>query len=188
MQRIATRGTAPELQSAIQLGCGIGWRTELTAAFARTRGAGAHDHAIGVEGKTALRERGLGRVGWKLVYGVGAERAGAGGRWRHTEQFIAVEATLQPVKVWLIEAKIGTARDRIARRDGTLWALAVEHAITQTVEARAEVGGDDRSRPLMSVGLRYLLWPEHALVTLSYGVKAAPLRERHVGLGITFEF
>lgn len=66
--------------------------------------------------------------------------------------------------------------------------MAVEHAITQTVEARAEVGGDDRSRPLTSVGLRYLLWPEHALVTLSYGVKAAPLREHHVGLGITFEF
>jgi hypothetical protein len=143
---------------------------------------------IGVEGKTSLRERGIGRIGWQLVYGVDAERPGGAGRWRHTEHFIAVEATLQPVRAWLLEAKLGTTRERIARSDGTLWALAVEHALTETVEARAELAGDDRSRPLLNFGLRYLFWPEHALLTLSHGLRVSPLRERRVGLGITFEF
>ena len=187
-QRTAVRGTAPVRESAMQLGCGIGWQSELAAAFVGRRSAGGHEQAVGLEVKTTLRERGVDQVGWMLVYGFGAERAGGGGPWRRTEQFIAVEATLQPAKAWLIEAKIATARDRIARRDGTLWALAVENAITEKVEARAELGGDDRSRPVMSVALRYLIWPDHALVTLSYGVKATPLPERRVGLGITFEF
>ena len=187
-RRHTARGTPAQHESALHVGCGIGWRTELAATFASRRSAGARDAALGVEAKSSLRERGIGRIGWQLVYGLGAERTGEGGRWRHTEQFIAVEATLQPAQAWLIEAKLGTARDRIARRDGTVWALAAEHAIDARVEARAEVGGDDRGTPLLSVGLRYHVWPERALVTLSYGFKASAPHERRIGLGITFEF
>lgn len=69
-----------------------------------------------------------------------------------------------------------------------MWTLAVEHAITEAVETLAEVAGDDRRRPQVSVGLRYIVWPEHALVSLSYGASTGPLRERRLGLGVTFEF
>ncbi len=40
-----------------------------------------------------------------LVYSLGAERVGGGRPWRRTEQFFAVEATLQPLNAWPIEAK-----------------------------------------------------------------------------------
>ena len=152
-ERRAARGVVPEHGVSTRLNCGIGWRTEVAAAFARRRSDGARDETIDAEAKTALRERGIDRVGWTLAYGIGGERVG-GGPWRRSEHFIAVETTLAPARDWLIEAKLGTARDHIARSDRTLWTLAVEHAITEAVETLAEVAGDDRRRPQVSVGLR----------------------------------
>lgn len=64
-----------------------------------------------------------------------------------------------------------TARDRIARPDGTLWALAEELAITETVEARAEVSGDDRSRPLTSVA-RFLIVTHPDFLSAANALKA----------------
>lgn len=187
-QRRSTRGEPRERESALRFGCGIGWNTELAVVFARTRGAGAPGAARGVEGKTSLRERSAGHPGWTLVYGAGAERAGATGPWRTSEQFIALEATLQPASGWLFEARLGSVRQRIARRNSTLWSLGLEHGLFERLEAVAELSGDDRDRPVASVGLRYQIWPEHALLSLNYGVKMAPQRERRLGLGITFEF
>ncbi len=187
-QRRATRGESTERESALRLGCGIGWSTELALVFARTRSAGARADARGLEGKTSLRERSAGRAGWTLAYGTGAERAGATAPWRTTEQFVVLEATLQPAAGWLAEAQLGTARQRSARRDSTLWSLGLERGLSEQFEAVAELSGDDRDRPVASVGLRYQIWPDHALLTLNYGVKMAPQRERRLGLGVTFEF
>jgi len=187
-ERQNARGAARERETSIQFGCGIGWRTELAATFARKRSDAQREQAIGIEGKTSLRERGSGGVGWSLAYGIGSERDGGRGPWRRGERFVAIEATHQPASAWLVEARLGTARDPVARSDRTLWLLGVEHAITEAVEARAELEGDDRSRPLASMALRWLVWPEHAVVTLAWGAGLGPLRERRLGLGVTFEF
>lgn len=187
-QRRTARGDAPERESALRFGCGIGWSTELALVYARTRSAAARDHALGVEGKTALRERADASLGWALAYGAGGERVAATGPWRRSQHFIAVEVTLMPAAGWLAEAKLGTARLRSARHDTTLWSLGLEHGFSENIEVVAELSGDDRDRPSASVGLRYQIWPEHALLTLNYGVKMAPQRERRVGLGVTFEF
>lgn len=188
LERQSARAAAPQREASIQFGCGIGWRTELVLAVARRHSDAARDEAIGVEARTSLRERSSGRIGWTLAYGIGAERGGGRGPWRRNEQFVAIEATHQPDRAWLIEARLGTARDPVARSDRTLWALSAEHTVTETVEVRAEVGGDDRSPPLLSLGLRYRVWPERAAVTLSWAAATGPLRERRLGLGITFEF
>ena len=87
-----------------------------------------------------------------------------------------------------VRGSISSARDHRASSDKTLWALAVEHALTDAVELRVEADGDDRSRPLVSVGLRWLFWPEHALLTLSSGARTGPVRERRFGVGLSFEF
>lgn len=187
-QRRTARGDAPERETALRFGCGVGFGTEVAVALARTRSAAARHSALGVEGKTSLRERAAGGLGWTLAFGAGAERSTAAGRWRHSEQFMALEATLQPASGWLAEVKLGTARQRSARRDSMLWSLGLEHSLSNSIEAVAELSGDDRDRPTASVGLRHQFWPEHALLTLNYGVKPAPQRERRVSVGVTFEF
>lgn len=187
-ERLLARDAARERESSIQLACGIGWRTELAATFARRRGGDTRDEAAGIEAKVLLRERDLARIGWSLVFGVGAERTGGIGRLRRNEGFVAAEAAYAPASGWLVEASLGTERDRTARRDRTLWTLAVERAFGEALEARIEADGDDRGRPLYGVGLRYPIWPEVALLSVSYGARRGPLRERRVGLAITFEF
>ncbi len=186
-ERRAVRGAAPERESSVRLGCGLGWRTELALESTHQRSEGLRDQAIGAEGKTSLRPPGIGQIGWALSYGAGAQRGG-NARWQHSDSFAALEAALKPEEDWQIEARLGSARDHIARSDKTLWALALELAVTDAVEVRVEADGDDRSRPLVSVALRWLFWPEHALLTLSSGTRAGPMRERRFGIGISFEF
>ena len=187
-QRRTQRGESPERESALRLGCGIGWGTEWAAAFARTSGNGGRDDALGFEGRTALRQRAGGALGWALAYGADAERAVRGGPWRRAGQFIVLEATVQPAAGWLAEVKLGSARQQNTRRDSTRWSVGLEHGLSDSIEAAAELAGDDRDRPTASVALRYQIWPEHALLALSYGVKQAPQRERRFGLSLTFEF
>ena len=101
---------------------------------------------------------------------------------------LALEGTWRPASAWRVEARVGTARDRLARSDSTTWTLAAERTLGESFEARAELIGDDRSRPWTGVTLRWRIWPEHAVLSLSGGVRAGPLRERRAGLGLTFEF
>lgn len=186
-ERRSVRGSAAERTAAIQLVCGIGWRTELAATFARQRVDALRQEATGIEAKTSLLERRGASVGWTLAWGAGTERS-ASGRWRSSEHFVAIEAALEPRAAWLIEARLATLRERSTHRHRTQWALAVEHALSATLEARAEIEGDDLGRPLTSLGLRYALWPEHALLSLSWAASAGPARERRARIGITFEF
>ncbi len=187
LERRTSRGEPRQRDTSLRLACGIGWRTELEAAFARQRSVDLRGESFVAEAKTTLRERGDGRTGWALAVGVGAERV-AGGRWQQSERFVLLEATRQLGPRWLVELQFGAARDLAARRNATLWALAAEHALSETVELRAELEGDDRGRPQAGVGLRYVLWPELAVLKLSYGTRGGPSRERRTGLGLKFEF
>ncbi len=187
IERAKARDAARERSSSMQLNCGIGWRTELAATFVTTRSDGSRDRGFGVEAKTSLRDRGEGQLGWSLAYGVQAER-GSSSRWRHAEQFIAIEVTYALGRDWLVEARLGAARDRVSRSDSTVWTLGAERALTESVEARLEVSGDDRHRPQWNAGLRFAVWPEHALLSVFYGGRSGPQRERQAGVALTIEF
>jgi len=186
-ERKKARDSMRERSSSIQLTCGIGWRTELATGFAATRSEAERAKALAIEAKTSLRKRAPGQLGWDLSYGVEALR-GPGASWHGNGQFIALEAIQGFADTWLLEAKLGTTRDRASRRDSTLWTLGVERALTRSVEARLEWSGDDRQRPLWRAGLRYEVWPDHALLSFTYGSRAGPTRERQAGLALTFEF
>lgn len=188
-ERHEQRGEAPGREASIQLGCGIGWNTELTASVARGRSEEARIEAIGIEVRTLLRGREPGRIGWALIVGLDGER-GDGRRWHRDQQFVAIEATCQPDPAWLVEATLGTSRDPSERRGRTWWSLASEHAISETVELRAELTDDDRSRPLYALALRLRGDGrlEDATLTLGVGARAGPQRERRGGLALGFEF
>lgn len=185
--RKKARDSARERSSSIQLTCGIGWRTELATELAAVRSDAERTKIAGIEAKTSLRNRAPGQWGWALSYGVEGLRD-RGASWHRNGQFIALEAIQGFGETWLIEAKLGTARDRASRRDSTIWTLGVERALTGSVEARLELNGDDRQRPLWRAGLRYEVWPDHALISLFYGMRGGASRERQAGLALTLEF
>lgn len=185
-ERTGLRDEPTQRERAVRLTCGIGWDTELEAAHKRQHSGAARGESLAFEAKIGLRDRGEQQVGWALVLGLGADRGS--GSWRRSEQSVAVEATRLIGADWLVEAKLGAAHDVAPRRSSTLWAVAVEQALGERVEWRAELEGDDRRRPLAKVGLRYTLWPERVQLKLSYGARSGPQRERNTSLGLQFEF
>ena len=72
-QRRTVRGDAPERETAFRFGCGVGMGTEVAVALAKTRSADARHSTCGAEGKTSLRERADGQLGWTLAFGASAE-------------------------------------------------------------------------------------------------------------------
>jgi hypothetical protein len=185
-ERLRSRGEAAQRERALRLTCGVGGKTELELAHARLRSGAARGEALLFEAKTTLRDRGPDGVGWAVALGVGAERIG--GSWRRSEQGLAVEATRQFGNAWLAEAKLAAVRDVPSRRDSTLWALALEHALHERLELRAELDGDDRTRPFVLLGLRYTLWPDVMQLKLSHGVRGGSARERVTSVGLQVEF
>jgi hypothetical protein len=185
-ERKSARGEPSQRERAVRLTCGIGWNTELEAAHARQRSGSSRGESLLFEAKTTLRDRGADRFGWALALGIGAERSG--GSWRRSEYGVAVEVTRQYSDDWLVEAKLGAVRDVRARRDSTIWSLAVEHALHERVEVRAELEGDDRGRPFVLLGLRYTLWPDRLQLKLKHGARGGPQRERVTSVGLQVEF
>ena len=185
-ERLRTRGEPTQRERAVRLTCGVGWNTELQVAHARLRSGAARGEAMVFEANTTLRNRGPDRIGWAVALGIGAERIG--GSWRRSEHGFAVEATKQIGDDWLLEGKLGAARDVLSRRDSSLWALGLEHAVHERLELRAELEGDDRGRPLVKLGLRYTLWPDLVQLKLSHGVRSGSQRERITSVGLQVEF
>ena len=185
--RQTARGAAAEHDTAVEVDCGIGWRTELVAALARQRSAGARAESFDLEARTALLDWGSSGIDLSLTYGASAER-GAGGPWRRSAHFVALEADWRPADAWVVTGRVGWRRDELERRDMRLWTLAVEHEISDLLEARVEVEDDTRSRPVAIIELRFEFWPDRARLNVSYAARSGPTHERRLGVGVTFEF
>lgn len=186
-ERIRPRGEARQRETSLRLACGIGWDTEIEATLARRRGGDARGQALALEAKTMLVERAEGRIGWTLALAVDAEKA-AGGAWRHSEHALGLEASYSLAATWLVEAQLGAQRERLDRRDSLRWAAAIEHAFSERIEARAQIEGDDRGRPLAGLAVKYGLWPEHLKLKLAHKRRAGPQAEQRTSLGLQFEF
>ena len=185
-ERKSSRSESTQRERSVRLTCGVGWNTELEAVHGRQRSDAQRNERLVFEAKTMLRDRSAGRIGWALTLGLGADRSASS--WRRSELGLAVEATHQIGSAWLLEAKVGAVRDERSRRDSTLWALAVEHALHERLELRAELEGDDRGRPQIKLGLRYGLWPDRVQLNFSHGVRGGAQRERSTSLGFQVEF
>jgi hypothetical protein len=185
-ERAKKRGEADQRESAVRFGCGIGWSTELEATLARVRTGGTSERVLSLEAKTTLRDRQDGGIGWALALGIDAERL-AGGHWRRSEERIELEASRQFAPAWLAEAKLGTARDRAARRHSTIWALSVEHAWSEAVEVKAELGGNDRIKPFFGVGWRRTL-VEDVQFKLAWATRTGTPREQRWAASLQVEF
>lgn len=185
-ERKTVRGEPSELGSSVQLGCGIGLRTELIVAVARQGSGSARDDSFDFEAHTWLGR--VGGLGWTLELGASRERE-SGRRWHLAEHAAALVAAYPPSETWVFEAKLGTVRDRIQRRRTTVWELAVEHEVFDPFVVRAALEGNDRrGRPFATIELHYEIWPDRARVNLSCGGRSGAAHERLLGVGVTFEF
>ena len=183
--RQSARGAAAERESALQLDCGIGWRTELVVGVVRRHGGGGRADAIELEARTALFQRG--GVAWSVVYGAAAERR-AGASWRGSGHRVGIDAAWRPAEAWVLDGRIVRQRDRIEGRSSWVSSFGLEHELSDRAEARLEIEDESRSRPLLGLELRYEFWPDRARLGLSYAARAGAARERRWGLGVTFEF
>jgi len=187
VERQTAHRSATERETAAQLDCGIGWRTELTVASARRRSSGERADSFDIEARTGLADRAIGGIAWSLAYGVSAERD-ARGPWRRSAHFVALEGALRPAGAWVVEARVGWQRERLERREAWGWLLAVEHELSDRFEVRAELDDDSRSQPLAGIESRYEFWPDRARLNLSYAARAGRSHERRLGVGVAFEF
>ena len=53
-QRVHANAIDPVRAVSTQVGCGIGWRSQVGLGYARAASGGVHDDAIGLAGKTGL--------------------------------------------------------------------------------------------------------------------------------------
>lgn len=179
------RGHPRSQLSTLQLGCGIGAGTEVELQAALLRAGDLRERELVLEARTQLHESG--RFATSLAYGVTAER-GARRRLKRSSHFVAAEWTYSFPDAWVVEARLGSERDRADARHYTFWGLAVEYAAAEAIELRLEVDGIQSQRARWGLALRWIAWPDRAYVTLGHGVVGGVRGERTTGLAITYEF
>lgn len=170
----------------LEVGCGIGWRTQLGLAGGRAKAGGVRTDLATLSGKTALagaEATGLTSLG----YGVDATRA-RGGSWQHAASSLTLIHSRPLGRAASLHLNLGHARDEPSDRRATTWGAGIEHAGYGTLAPMAELYGDDREAPHWNVGLRWTLAADRVWLDASYGRQIGPGRARLATLGFKVEF
>ena len=177
------------LEQAMNLSCGMGWRTQLGIAAGRLKDADTSKQQRALGGKLSL---------WQGENGAGAALAAAAiwervdGHWREaTLNLNAAYSRPLPAELTL-HLNLGHRQNKVESEASTTWATALEHdgfALgSLTLAPMAEVFGNDRSAPWWNAGLRLTLLPDQLSVGLSYGRQINPERARLATLSVKLAF
>lgn len=180
-------GSADLRETSLQIGCGIGWRTQLAIAGARARGADGRSDALAVVGKTWLRELTDAQTGLTVAYAFTSGRA-AGGSYRYQATEVKAVVSSPLAADWLLHANLGVARDRTERRSSTIWSAAIERTGIGPFDLMAEAFGDDRQAPWWNTGLRYTAIDRCLFLDASYGARMQTGRRKLVTVGLKYAF
>jgi hypothetical protein len=186
-ERSRARGVDRQRETAVQLSCGIGWRSELTLTAARQRAGDERSRALALELKAPFVPRRAQALGWAVLAAAAAEQP-AGRSWKRSEVAFGLEATIQPRPTWLGELQFGWARDLRERADRFIWTIGVEHTFWPAWELRAELEGTDREPAFVGAALRWAFVPERAQAKLAWARQLGSDRERKLGLALGIEF
>jgi hypothetical protein len=171
-QRLSAAGQAAT-ETGVQLGCGVGWDSQLAVAAAAERAEGERTSSLAISGKTGLWKStdkddasGL-ALSWQLL-----SSKVPGGAWRHTETSVNLLWSMPLATHHTLHVNLGHSRQEVDKRRATTWGLGFEHAGLGG-DGRwipvAELYGDDRERPWWNLGLRLVAVPDKLFVALSYG-------------------
>lgn len=164
-------------QSGLQLGCGIGWKTQLAVAAATANDAGMHHSGLALVGKSSLwqasADQGSGAalaLSWQI-----AESRTPGGTWHHEGSEVRLIGSRPLDDSMTVHANVGHAHNVEDRMHSTSWGVALEHAPLSGfagLAPMAEIYGDDRDPVWWNLGLRYAVVAEKLCVDASYGRQA----------------
>lgn len=184
LARVTGQGPDNESALSVQLGCGIGHRTQLSVGIVGARtGGGDHPTSLLLSGKTALVESSDDGPGLVLAWQwAGTRRTDTG--LRRDASSLAAVASL-PWGGGLLSANLGWARSHTGRQDSTLWALAYERPVATGLDIGAEVYGDDRRPAWLGVGVRRQV-TEGFFVDASFALQRGGARAAMLGLEIGF--
>jgi hypothetical protein len=172
---------------ATQVGCGVGYRTQVSLAYGQARGDGSDEKFVTLGGKTGLLLRDKGSLGVSLAWGVGSLDNDVLS-WKHEESYLTLVFSKELAPGITGHANVGWSRSESAKQSTTLWNLAAEWAVQEKVDLTAEVYGDDRVKdPVVGLGVRYNIskeWMAHA----AYNWTTSSPKVDNLTVGLKFSF
>lgn len=149
--RARTRGEPTLRAFSLAASCGIGAASELGLGVDEARGGGARVRGLQLGGKSLLRDGGDRAPSFGLAYAVAAVDDGAG--WQRDALTLTALMSLPLPGDLRGHANLGVQRARGTPRHTTVWSLGIETA--GPLVWAADVLGNDRGRPALSVGVGY---------------------------------
>jgi hypothetical protein len=182
-----TKGESKVTGWNTQLGCGVGFKTQVALAFGRSKFESENTNVLALGAKTGLIDGGENGTSVTLAYGgVAAKGPGEGSyRWNTTAVNLVLTRPLSAG--WTVHGNLGWTRDRPGKLDSTTWAVAAEWAATEQWTVGAETYGDDRNKPWLGVGARWTLSKAWSL-NASYAVNRETPRTSATSVGFKFAF
>lgn len=166
-----TASGSPALRTwATQIGCGIGFTSQVALAYSRAKIPRVSTQGLTLLGKTSLIERKDDGLGLTLAWTVGGEKL-AGGSLKHELTQLNLVATQEFVKRLKGHANLGWLRSENARSNSTTWNLATEYAPGGGIDLMGEIYGDDHGKPWYGTGVRWNL-SDSVSLNVSYSVQA----------------
>ena len=171
--------------TSLQLGCGVGARTQVALAVDRAKEDRLRVRGTALAGKVSLVPGDeaswsvSGAVLWLAEPSQGNQHAATSVNLLHTRAL---------GKQFTLHANLGHLRDTLAQRAATTWGLALEHAGWGPVALMGELIGDDLAAPAWNIGLRWTVVPEQWTLDIAYGQQMVGGRPKALSLGVKFSF
>ncbi|WP_422010360.1 hypothetical protein [Roseateles sp.] len=171
-------------RSYAQLGCGIGWHSEVAVQAARPQ-----ELALGGKTRLAAMPWWGGEAAFSIAWNLAHHHADA--RWRRSSTSLLLAATAPLSRDWVVHGNLGHLRDQALHRRSMTWALGAEHnglGAEGRWQPMFEVFGDDRGQRWAHAGLRLTLVRDQLCVDGSLGSRLGVRGERLATLGAVFAF
>ena len=186
--RLSEAGQATTRTSTLDLGCGIGWNTQVNLNLGRASDGSQRSNSLALSGKTAVVAGSDRSPGWTVAYGLAAERS-PGQSLALENEWITGVMTWPLGQSLALHANLGWQHSRSAAQDSTLWAAAVEHTGASGLDWTAELYATDRdSAPWLQLGLRWTLQPERWSLNASWARQTSGSRPSALTFGGLLKF
>lgn len=188
LEAVVSRDTAQGLRvngQSLQLGCGVGHRTQVALAVDRAKEEDVRARSTTLAAKTAIVPGD--DASWSISTAVlWASVNGQGNRHAATALNLLHTRSLGPTLT--LHANLGHGRDQEARASSTTWGIALEHAGWGPVAPMGELYGDDRSAPWWNLGLRWTAVPDRLTLDVAWGRQIAGGRPTALSAGLKVAF
>ena len=176
----------PERGAWAEVGCGIGFDTQLALGMGRFSSGYGSRSAAAALGKTALRRLSGDSFGMALAYTVDGSRT-PGEPLRHTGSSASVVVSV-PHGRTMFHANLGLTRNHVEGRNAKVYAFAVERFGEQGTDVGVEVFGQSGESAWIGTGARYAIEAEKLWVDFSLAVQSGGSHARQLTVGLKRAF